>query len=488
MSAPHGAVGDDDRMNDDEQGDDRRTPDATDTPGSDAATDTSGLDPVTDGTGSDPAAVGPAPARRGVRRRGLFGAAGASLLAGGALGFAGGRASAPSGAVEDAVQRTYPFRGEHQQGITTPAQDYMFTAAYDVTATDIGALRDLMQEWSLAAEQMSRGELVGGEPLANVQAAPRDTGEVWGYPASGLTITVGVGPGLFRTADGVDRFGLAAREPGVLSQGIPRFANEAMQDAHSGGDLVVQACADDAQVSVHAIRNLTRIAMGTAALRWSQVGHGRTSSTSTQQETPRNLFGFKDGTLNVKSEDGEKVLAEHVWVGKDDEGGDWLAGGSYLVFRKIRMRLESWDRLRLIEQQDIMGRDKRFGAPLSVAHPTEGSQEFTAPDYAATTSGRPAIPADAHIRLVSPESNSGVRMLRRGYNYTEGSDALGQIDGGLFFEAFVRDPRTGFYPILDKMSRSDPMNEYIQHIATGVYAILPGVAASETMFGQKLLA
>ncbi len=39
----------------------------------------------------------------------------------------------------------------------------------------------------------------------------------------------------------------------------------------------------------HALRNLTRMAKGTAGLRWSQLGFGRTSTTSEAQETPRNL-------------------------------------------------------------------------------------------------------------------------------------------------------------------------------------------------------
>ena len=80
----------------------------------------------------------------------------------------------------------------------------------------------------------------------------------------------------------------------------------------------MQACADDPQVAVHAIRNLSRIAFGSAAMRWSQLGFGRTSSTSTAQATPRNLFGFKDGTANLKAEDPASV-EKHVWVGADDD-------------------------------------------------------------------------------------------------------------------------------------------------------------------------
>ncbi len=424
---------------------------------------------------------------RCIGRRGLFGAAGASLLAGGALGYGASRLTGGGASAKDELlEGTYPFRGDHQQGITTPAQDYLFTAAFDVTTDDLERLRSLMGDWCVAAQQMCAGELVGGEPLANPQAAPTDTGETWGYPPSSLTITVGVGPTLFTTADGVDRFGLAARSTGVLDEGMPRFANEALQAEQSDGDLVIQACADDAQVAVHAIRNLTRIGMGTVALRWTQVGQGRTSSTSTGQETPRNLFGFKDGTINVKAEDGAAELDSHLWVQEGDEGGDWLAGGTYLAIRKIRMRLESWDRLRLIEQEQITGRDKRYGAPLSVADPTSSDDEFTAPDYTARDGAAEAIPVDAHIRIVSPENNDGHRMLRRGYNYTEGSDSLGQIRAGLFFQAFVRDPRAGFYPILTRMTRSDAMTEYLQHVASGLFAILPGVEPSDTMFGQRL--
>ncbi|MCG7309775.1 Dyp-type peroxidase, partial [Brachybacterium sp. ACRRE] len=403
------------------------------------------------------------------------------------LGYTGGRAAAPPPAsTPDPLETSHPFRGEHQQGIVTPAQDYLFTAAYDVTATSLAGLRELMGTWCTASEQMCAGELVGGQPLANRQAAPRDTGEAWGYPPSSLTITVGVGPSLFRDEDGRDRFGLASRATEVLTQGVPRFANETLREAQSDGDLVVQACADDAQVAMHAIRNLTRLAFGSAALRWTQIGYGRTSSTSTAQETPRNLFGFKDGTSNMKAEDGAEALAEHLWVGADDDGADWLRGGTYLIIRKIRMELEVWDRLRLIEQEEIIGRDKRFGAPLSITDPTAASQEFTAPDLAAGGSASPLIPTDAHIRMVSPDQNDGARMLRRGFNFTEGSDSLGRINAGLFFEAFVRDPRTGFYPVLDRMTKHDALTEYLQHVASGLFAILPGVAEGETMFGQAL--
>lgn len=428
---------------------------------------------------------------RGIPRRRLFalggaaGALGIGGLGGGAVGYAVRGAQEKK---QSAVHLSYPFRGEKQQGILTPAQDNMYTAAFDVTTTDPQALISLLEDWTFAAEQMSAGDLVGGAPDANAELPPKDSGEVWGYPASGLTITFGFGATLFVDTDGKDRFGLKDKMPAILKEGVPKFANEALHADASDGDLLVQACANDPQVAVHAIRNLTRIAFGTAKLRWGQIGYGRTSSTSTQQETPRNLFGFKDGTNNIKSEDPQKELEKHLWVqsGDDPASDSWLAGGTYFIARKIHMYLEIWDRVSLAEQEDIIGRDKRYGAPQSVAEPNT-DEEFTPLDFAAQNAeGAPAIDARAHVAIVAPEHNKGAKMLRRGYNFTDGNDSLGRLDAGLFFISFVRDPRTNFYPILKTMAQKDLLTEYLQHRASALFAIPPGVGTGDTMIGQKL--
>ena len=425
---------------------------------------------------------------KGTSRRAMFTGAGLGAALAGLAGVAGGRAWEASQRPEEAILTVYPFRGDHQAGITTPAQDNMFTAAFDVSTTDVEELKTLLSDWAVAAEQMTSGELVGGQPSSNKQLPPKDTGEAWGYKPNGLTITFGVGKGLFVDADGKDRFGLAAKMPAVLKEGMPSFAGDQLHAAQSDGDLLIQACSNDAQVCVHAIRNLTRIAFGTATLRWSQVGYGRTSSTSVDQETPRNLFGFKDGTNNIKAEDSTDQLNEHLWVQKgDDVAAEWMTGGTYYVARRIRMLAEIWDRLRLIEQEQTMGRDKRYGAPLSIANPTKSSEEFTAVDYEAKDDkGETLVPADAHIAVVSPEQNQGRRMLRRGYNYTDGSDSLGLLQTGLFFIAFVRDPRTNFYPILDRMTKSDALQEYLKHEASALFAIPPGIKKGDTMVAASL--
>jgi len=428
------------------------------------------------------------PGAKGTSRRAMFTGAGLGAALAGLAGVAGGRAWEASQRPEEAILTTYPFLGDHQAGITTPAQDNMFTAAFDVSTTDVEELKTLLSDWAVAAEQMTAGELIGGQPSSNKQLPPKDTGEAWGYKPNGLTITFGVGKGLFVDADGKDRFGLAAKMPAVLKEGMPSFAGDQLHAAQSDGDLLIQACSNDAQVCVHAIRNLTRIAFGTAALRWSQVGYGRTSSTSVDQETPRNLFGFKDGTNNIKAEDSSDQLNKHLWVQKgDDAAAEWMTGGTYYVARRIRMLAEIWDRLRLIEQEQTMGRDKRYGAPLSIANPTKSSEEFTTVDYAAKDDkGETLVPADAHIAVVSPEQNQGRRMLRRGYNYTDGSDSLGLLQTGLFFIAFVRDPRTNFYPILDRMTKSDALQEYLKHEASALFAIPPGIKEGDTMVAASL--
>lgn len=462
-------------------------------PGGGSETSGASGDPETPGVSEKPGEPGESdkpdkPGAKGTSRRAMFTGAGLGAALAGLAGVAGGRAWEASQRPEDAILTVYPFRGEHQAGITTPAQDNMFTAAFDVSATDVEELKTLLSDWAVAAEQMTAGELIGGQPSSNKQLPPKDTGEAWGYKPNGLTITFGVGKGLFVDAEGNDRFGLAAKMPAILKEGMPSFSGDQLHAAQSDGDLLVQACSNDAQVCVHAIRNLTRMAFGTATLRWSQVGYGRTSSTSVDQETPRNLFGFKDGTNNIKAEDPADQLNEHLWVQPgDDAAAAWMTGGTYYVARRIRMLAEVWDRLRLIEQEQTMGRDKRYGAPLSIANPTKSSEEFTAVDYAAKDDkGESLVPADAHIAVVSPEQNQGRRMLRRGYNYTDGSDSLGLLQTGLFFIAFVRDPRTNFYPILDRMTKSDALQEYLKHEASALFAIPPGIKKGDTMVAASL--
>ena len=247
-------------------------------------------------------------------------------------------------------------------------------------------LRDLLRLWTDASAAMTQGQPVPGI-TESPMAPPIDTGEAAGLGPANLTITVGFGPSLFD-----DRLRLASRRPAALVD-LPLFANDHLVDAQSGGDIGVQACADDPQVAFHAVRNLARLGRGLVSLRWMQLGFGRTAATSRRQVTPRNLMGFKDGTNNLKLEDTD-LLNAHVWVG-DGTDQPWMRGGSYLVTRRIRMRVESWDRTSLDEQERVFGRRKTSGAPFT------GQREFDVVDLdVLDANGLPRIPVDAHV--VSP--------------------------------------------------------------------------------------
>jgi deferrochelatase/peroxidase EfeB len=368
-----------------------------------------------------------------------------------------------------------PFHGRHQAGIVTPAQDRMHFVALDVKTKDRAELRQLLQDWTRAAARMTRGleakehGAVGGLP----EAAPADTGEALDLPASALTLTIGFGASLFD-----DRFGLADKLPPALTP-LPRFPADDLDPARSDGDICLQACANDPQVAVHAIRNLVRLGFGKVAMRWSQLGFGRTSSTSRAQTTPRNLFGFKDGTNNLKSED-TIALDHHVWVPEAD-GPQWMVDGTYLVARRIRMHIEIWDRTPLVEQEQIVGRDKGVGAPLGQV------DEYDPVDlHVRGKGGVPVIAEDAHVRLAAAETLKGAKILRRGYNFTDGTDGLGHLDAGLFFVCFNRDSAKQFVPMQQQLAAKDKMMEYLEHTGSGHFAVPPGVSEGgywgETLF------
>jgi deferrochelatase/peroxidase EfeB len=415
-------------------------------------------------------------------RRRILGVAGAGALAAGAAGV-GGYAWGSDDERAPQLSSTaaaYRFHGRHQAGIVTPAQDRLHFAAFDVTTTSRGALVALLQEWTAAARQMTAGAQVGGSGPRPYDAPPADTGEAQGLPASGLTLTFGFGPSLFGK-DGQDPFGIGDRRPAVLRE-LPHFPADNLDPDRSNGDLCIQACANDPQVAVHAIRNLARIGFGTVALRWAQLGFGRTSSTSTSQATPRNLLGFKDGTMNLKAEDRANI-DEFVWVHDgDDPRASWMTDGSYLVARRINMHIEPWDRTSLSEQETLIGRDRDQGAPLS------GGHEHSQPDFDLEGRDGPLMAMDSHVRLAHPTFNHGVRLLRRGYNFTDGSNALGRLDAGLFFIAFVRNPVEHYVPMQTRLSQHDGLMEYLQHTGSGLFAVPPGVRSRHGWIGETLFA
>jgi len=360
-------------------------------------------------------------------RRSLLGGA-ASITAGGVLAGPAAAVAAPRRA-HDRVE----FHGRHQAGILTPVQRHMAFAAFDVTLGDANSLRELLRAWSSAAALMTAGQ-PAGDAGTRPEEAPRDTGEAVGLTPARLTVTFGVAPELF---DG--RFGLAARRPAALRP-LEALPGEALEPARTGGDLCVQACADDRQVAFHTLRELAHIATGAARMRWMQTGFA----------SPRNLMGFKDGTNNLDVRDRD-AMRRHVWVGRE-ETQPWMRGGTYLVARRVRILVEEWDRSHLDEQQEVIGRAKLSGDVLAEA------------------------PTSAHIRLAAPSANDGIALLRRGYSFGDGTVGGGDamLDAGLFFVAFTRAP-SRFAAIQRRLGASDALNEYIRHEGGGLFAV-PGGA------------
>jgi deferrochelatase/peroxidase EfeB len=420
--------------------------------------------------------------RRGLVRAaaGLAAAVGTSFGIGGVSeAFVEGKSTSKTA---DGRGRVEPFWGPHQAGITTPLQSHTYAAALDLITTKRDDVTRLLRVWTNAAAKMSSGQ--PGQPLERDVAQPApDSGEALGSPTARLTVTFGFGAGLF-LKDGRDRYGLAAQRPQALVD-LPRFNGDQLIETGTGGDLSVQACADDPQVAFHAARQLARLAYGIAVVRWAQTGF---ISRVGPKQTPRNLMGFKDGTSNLSIND-PAAMEKFVWVGS--EGPDWMHGGSYVVLRRIRMALEHWDRMPLDFQENTFGRQKYSGAPLGLR------SEFDPLDLnSSNKDGSPVIPESAHVRLAAAASNDGAQILRRPYSYNDGVNFTTErwppwrqgmeYDAGLFFVCYQRDPRTGFIKIFDKLSKYDMLNQFVTHTGGGLFACPGGLAQGEFV-GQHLL-
>ncbi|HLW89870.1 MAG TPA: iron uptake transporter deferrochelatase/peroxidase subunit [Roseiarcus sp.] len=376
---------------------------------------------------------------------------------------------------------TEPFFGAHQSGIVTSPQTHTYFAAYDLKADKREDVVKTFRRWTEAAALLTEGLPVDLRAEGQYQETP-DPADALGLSPSRLTLTFGFGPGLF-VKDGRDRYGLLARRPEAFVD-LPQFSNDQLAPARTGGDLSIQACADNPQVAFHAIRQLSRIAIDLAEIRWAQTGF---ISDYGQGKTPRNLMGFKDGTGNPSTDSAYEMDAV-VWAG--EEAPAWMRGGSYLVVRRARMALEHWDLTKVSEQEKAFGRKKLTGAPLGADH------EYDVINLAATDrNGDPVIPENSHIRLAHEAAMAGSRVLRRSYSYNDGANVTTEpwppyregmeFDAGLLFMCYQRDTRNGFIKIFDKLSRLDKMNQFVSHTGGGHFACPGGIAKGEYV-GQRL--
>ena len=338
-------------------------------------------------------------------------------------------------------QEEISFYGKHQAGITTPMQKNIYFVVLDLRTTDKNELIQLFKDWTDYSQKLVNGELVKKDG-SNALLPPSDTGETVGLNPYRLTLTFGV------SASFLTKLGLEKKRP-KLFRDLPAFPKEQLREQYTGGDIVIQACADDEQVAFHAVRNLIRKGRNKVTMKWSQSGF---AAIGDRMETPRNLFGFKDGTANVTT---EKNFDKVVWA----DSQDWMKNGSYMAVRRIIMHLETWDRTNLQEQENTFGRYKESGAPFGKKN------EFDEVDLS-------LLPVDSHVRLAKEVD---LPILRRSYSYSDGIDPkTGQFDAGLLFIAFQKDPDR-FVKIQTNLGADDKMNEYVTHIGSGLFACFGGV-------------
>ena len=338
-------------------------------------------------------------------------------------------------------QEEISFYGKHQSGITTPMQKNIYFVVLDLHTKDKEEIIQLFKDWTDYSEKLVNGDLVKKDG-SNALLPPSDTGETVGLNPYRLTLTFGV------SASFLTKLGLEKKRP-KLFRDLPAFPKEQLREQYTGGDIVIQACADDEQVAFHAVRNLIRKGRNKVTMKWSQSGF---AAIGDRMETPRNLFGFKDGTANVTT---EKDFDKVVW----SDSQDWMKNGSYMAVRRIIMHLETWDRTNLQEQENTFGRYKESGAPFGKKN------EFDEVDLS-------LLPADSHVRLAKEVD---LPILRRSYSYSDGIDPkTGQFDAGLLFIAFQKDPDS-FVKIQTNLGAVDKMNEYVTHIGSGLFACFGGV-------------
>jgi len=416
----------------------------------------------------------PHPGRRSFLIGAGSGAAATALAATGA--FAANQPDAPTTTAAPTSSPEVPFHGANQAGVYRPAaqQRQACFVSFRVLARDQSELKTLLQSLTAQGAKLAAGlrasDPVPSEDLPAIAGGPPVNSGVLGddVPPDSFTMTVGLSAGVFDNP----AYKLAGKKPKGLTE-MTVFPNDTPDPAWTGGDLLLQLCADSTDMIHYSLREITKATRGALALQWRINGfHSAPRPTG----SPRNLFGYKDGIVNPAADD------QLVWIEKGAGQPDWAVGGTFIVVRLIRMLVEFWDRVGLGEQDGMIGRHRVSGAPLG------GTAETDTPDYAHDPNGD-TIPLDAHIRLANPRTKATdrSRLLRRGYNYDLGVDLNGNMQAGLIFASYQRDIQKQFEATQLRLV-DEPMTDYIEPFGGGYFIGLPGVAKAGGFLGEGLFA
>jgi dye decolorizing peroxidase len=380
-----------------------------------------------------------------VSRRGLLtGGAAAGL---GAITVAGSPARAATPTTGDTGTAVVSFHGSRQAGVAEDPPAHASFVAFTLNAgTDRATLGRMMRLLSDDAARLTQGTPALGDTDATLAVLP-----------ARLTVTFGFGPGLYR----------AARQPSPVAD-LPRFSIDRLEPRWSGGDLLLQICADDPLTVAHTQRMMIKDARPFAKVRWVQQGFRRSPGVQAPEHTQRNVMGQLDGSANPRGAD----IDPAVW--NPD-------GSSTLVVRRVRAEMETWDKLSVTDKELAVGRRMDSGAPLS------GTAEHDKPDFVALDEfGLPKMPDFSHVTRARVE-DPRLKILRRPYNYDGVPDGNGVPDCGLIFAAYQRDIVEQFVPIQRRLAEKDLLNEWITPIGSAVFAIPPG-CPDGGWIGQQVLA
>lgn len=382
--------------------------------------------------------------RRGLLRSGAVAGVGAAV-GWGARGIGGG------GVPDMFGGQTEPFHGDRQAGVDTEPQAHVALVGFDVRP---GVGRDrlvgVLKVWTDDAARLTQG----GPALA-------DTEPELARNPSRLTVTVGFGPGVFSTA------GLEHLRPRWLRP-LPAYPIDRLEDRWSGGDLLLQVCADDPMTVAHAVRVLSKDVRSSVTVRWTQRGFRPARGAAPRGTTMRNLMGQLDGTVNPEpgTADFERVVRCDPTVDPDTPA--WLAGGTSLVLRRIRIEMDTWDEIDPVTRGVALGRRQDTGAPLT------GTREHDEPDFRSGDLGIPTIAPNSHIARASDLGRRDEQIFRRGYNYDEMPEPGQVSNSGLLFVSFQANPDRQYLPIQARLAEADLLNTWTTPIGSAVFVVPPG--------------
>jgi dye decolorizing peroxidase len=334
---------------------------------------------------------------------------------------------------------------KHQAGIALELQAHARFIAFDVPAKTQKS--DLAKWAELITDDINR--LTNGEP---VLADP--AGQFAGHPAR-LTITVGFGPNLLKH--------LEIETPTGFIE-LPSFKVDRLTPEFSDGDILIHVAADDPLTLFHASRTLIRDTESFADLRWVQEGFSNAIGVNKPGTTQRNLMGQVDGTDNPIP--GSEVFNSQVWI---QEGPEWAIGGTQLVLRRIKMNLDTWDRLSTNQKEGVIGRKLSNGAPLT------GENERDLPNLdAVDENGIKIIPPYAHIRKAAGKPEQ--QFFRRPFNYE-----VPGVEAGLLWTAYCANIEKQYVPIQQTLDEGDLLNLWTTPVGSSVWIIPRGFKNGETL-------